>query len=87
MLFLKLAHTLAVVFYVLPLNGEMCSTMISAVDGKNLSALQKRACSSFRSTCRREAPLQSKEYLFVIVFDPSIFFIILGLIIIADYYV
>ncbi|XP_071798822.1 uncharacterized protein [Asterias amurensis] len=56
---LVLALTLAVIFYALPLNGEMCSTMISAVDGENLSALQKRAFSSFRSTCRKEPPLQS----------------------------
>ncbi|XP_071801256.1 uncharacterized protein [Asterias amurensis] len=56
MVSLILALTLAVIFYVLPLNGEMCSTMTSAVDGDNLSALQKRAFSNFRSSCRRESP-------------------------------
>ncbi|XP_033640517.1 uncharacterized protein LOC117300806 isoform X2 [Asterias rubens] len=40
----------------------MCSTLISAVDGENLSALQKRAFSSFRSTCHRESPLHRCEY-------------------------
>ncbi|XP_071797405.1 uncharacterized protein [Asterias amurensis] len=48
------------IFYVLPLQGEMCSTMISAVDGENYSALQKRAFASLRSTCRgrREPPIR-----------------------------
>ena len=59
---LILALTLAVIFYVLPLKGEMCSTMISAVDGENLSALQKRVYSSFRSTCRRESLIQGKLF-------------------------
>ncbi|XP_071804409.1 uncharacterized protein [Asterias amurensis] len=56
---LILALTLAVFFYVRPLNGEMCSTMTSASDGENFAALQKRAFSSFRSTCRRESPEQN----------------------------
>ncbi|XP_071784762.1 uncharacterized protein [Asterias amurensis] len=51
---------LVMIFYVLPLQGEMCSTMISAVDGENYSALQKRAFASLRSTCRgrREPPIR-----------------------------
>ena len=59
---LTLAFGLVMIFYVLPLQGEMCSTMISAVDGENYSALQKRAFSSLRSTCRgrREPPIRCK---------------------------
>ncbi|XP_033638274.1 uncharacterized protein LOC117298981 [Asterias rubens] len=55
----NIVSLLVMIFYVLPLNGEMCSTMNPAVDGEHLSALQTRAFFNFRSTCRKESFLQS----------------------------
>ena len=45
--------SLALMSYILPLKGEMCSAMVSAAEGEDLASLQAKAFSAFRSACRK----------------------------------
>ena len=50
---LILPVSLALMSYILPLKGEMCSAMVSAAEGEDLASLQAKAFSAFRSACRK----------------------------------
>ncbi|XP_033631170.1 uncharacterized protein LOC117293068 [Asterias rubens] len=48
-----LTLSVTVIFYVMPLKGDMCASMVSVINGEEDSTLQERAFENFKSTCRK----------------------------------
>ena len=60
---LILPVSLALMSYILPLKGEMCSAMVSAAEGEDLASLQAKAFSAFRSACRKPTKSSCKYFI------------------------